>query len=77
MSTSPTPNPGPSSDRAAFAHPSMSLANLSDFPGHRLGPSRRRTWRNRRQAWLGAGDHGSATLLNAHRPEPTTSPPAA
>ena len=47
-------------------------------PRRRLGPGRHRraplrrprrpAWRTRRrQAWLGAGDHGSATLLNAHR----------
>ncbi len=77
MSPSPNPRPASSSD-PAFAHPSLSLSSLSDLPSPRLTPGRPRSWRNRRrQAWLGAGDHGSATLLNAHRPGPTPPPPAA
>jgi hypothetical protein len=50
-------------------------------PGPRFAAPARRSWRTRRRkAWLGAGDHGSATLLGAHRSAPgdwSTAPPAA
>ncbi len=55
------------------------LHSLS-IPGHRFGAARGRSWRTRRrQAWLGAGDHGTATLLGAHRSAPgdPLTPPAA
>ena len=70
MSPNPRPHPTSSRDHAALQHPSMSNQSSDAVP------ARRPTWRSRRRlAWLGAGDHGSATLLNAHREG--VAPPAA
>jgi hypothetical protein len=60
--------------------PSNQRMRSVSIPGVRFGPAAGRARRTRRRsAWL-TGDHGTATLLGAHRSasgEPAESPPAA